>query len=75
VSIGAFVGSYTTYLERLAVIAAKDAAQREANTHPLSRERLLSLKARHPSKCASCGSREFIEHGGQTVCSYCRSTP
>lgn len=26
-----------------------------------------------PTKCASCGSREFKEHGGQTVCAYCRS--
>lgn len=23
-------------------------------------------------KCPSCGSREFVEHRGQTVCSYCR---
>lgn len=26
------------------------------------------------SKCASCGSREFKEHRGVMVCSYCRST-
>lgn len=25
-----------------------------------------------PTKCESCGSREFKQHGGQTVCVYCR---
>jgi hypothetical protein len=24
-------------------------------------------------KCESCGSREFKQHHGQTVCAYCRS--
>lgn len=24
-------------------------------------------------KCDSCGSREFVEHHGQSVCAYCRS--
>jgi hypothetical protein len=28
---------------------------------------------RRPTKCPSCGSREFVAHHGQTVCSYCRS--
>lgn len=26
------------------------------------------------TKCDSCGSREFKEHHGQSVCIYCRST-
>lgn len=26
------------------------------------------------SKCPSCGSREFVAHHGQMVCSYCRSS-
>lgn len=25
------------------------------------------------SKCPSCGSREFRQHAGRSVCSYCRS--
>jgi len=38
------------------------------------------LQTRHrmylsrPTKCPSCGSREFVEHRGQSVCSYCRGT-
>lgn len=26
-----------------------------------------------PSKCPSCGSREWVVHSGREVCSYCRS--
>lgn len=33
----------------------------------------LSEPVARPSKCESCGSREFKEHGGQSVCAYCRS--
>lgn len=29
--------------------------------------------AKRHAKCESCGSREFREHHGQTVCAYCRS--
>lgn len=32
----------------------------------------LGARARR-DKCASCGSREFRDHHGQTVCAYCRS--
>lgn len=28
-------------------------------------------KAR-PAKCPCCGSREYVEHQGQTICRYCR---
>lgn len=31
-----------------------------------------ALSTPRRSKCASCGSREFKEHHGETVCSYCR---
>lgn len=33
----------------------------------------LPPRMSHPSKCESCGSREFKEHHGETICSYCRS--
>lgn len=26
-----------------------------------------------PSKCPSCGSREWVERDGREVCAYCRS--
>lgn len=26
-----------------------------------------------PTKCPSCGSREYVEHRGQRVCAFCRS--
>ena len=29
-------------------------------------------KAPRPGRCVSCGSSEFVEHRGQTVCAYCR---
>ena len=38
---------------------------------------LTGLQPRKPAprpraKCDSCGSREFREHNGHTVCAYCR---
>ena len=34
---------------------------------------LYSAKPKQSTKCHSCGSREFREHQGSVICSYCRS--
>jgi hypothetical protein len=59
--------------------AQKARADKSATSYELEfiRYRSLILETtpiiQRRSKCDSCGSREFKEHHGQTVCSYCRS--
>lgn len=56
----AFLGSYATYLRNHGV----------SDTRPAPSAPAYTPKRR--AKCESCGSREFKEHDGQMVCSYCR---
>jgi hypothetical protein len=44
--------------------------RRRAHGEPLDVQSFVPVR---PNKCESCGSREFKQHHGQTVCAYCRS--
>lgn len=45
--------------------------------YPLTRfdlpYRIAPIEPDSPSRCGSCGSREFRKHAGARICSYCRS--
>lgn len=71
---GAF-GNWTAYLAERGV-AEQLANSRPGGIIPVNSPYDFAALVSRPlrDKCASCGSREFREHHGQSVCTYCRGT-
>lgn len=75
---GSFYSSFAGTLAssgcmQAAALAAQRQRRQQFDTY---RDQLTVLAyaepKRAPQKCESCGSREFRDHHGQTVCAYCR---
>lgn len=59
-----------------AELQRREAANRQGSySSRLAQLEFVPAPKRAPRKCESCGSREFVEHHGHTICSYCRSAP
>lgn len=71
ISSTAAVRAHFEAMDRASAQQAAIERQYLANLQSLMPRRASLVR---PGKCDSCGSREFREHHGQTVCSYCRST-
>lgn len=66
---GAFVDSWSLYLDMKAADEAKRAKRARISTLYTA---TTTNQRPHQGRCVSCGSSEFFKRDGQTICAYCR---